>query len=85
MVNDPGFMEDVKSWCKTTGNILVSLDKEGKTITAVIKKNNVRIVVCSMSLDVMGLKMEELIDGVEETGVISYLDAANQSVVNLFI
>lgn len=49
------------------------------------RKNNVRLVACTMSMDVMGLKKEELIDGVEETGVVGYLDAANQSAVNLFI
>ena len=48
-------------------------------------KNNVRLVVCTMSMDVMGLRKEELIDGVEESGVVGYLDAADKSAVNLFI
>lgn len=48
-------------------------------------KNGVKMVVCTMSMDLMGIKKEELIDGVEFGGVVSYLDAAEQSDVNLFI
>jgi NADPH-dependent 2,4-dienoyl-CoA reductase/sulfur reductase-like enzyme/peroxiredoxin family protein/TusA-related sulfurtransferase/rhodanese-related sulfurtransferase len=49
------------------------------------QKNGVRLVACTMSMDVMGIKKEELIDGVEEAGVAGYLDNANNSAVNLFI
>ncbi|MCX7970524.1 MAG: FAD-dependent oxidoreductase [Negativicutes bacterium] len=45
----------------------------------------VRLVVCQMSMEVMGLKAEELIDGVEVGGVASYIAAAEQSDLNLFI
>lgn len=45
----------------------------------------VRIMACQMSMDVMGIKREELIDGVEVGGVASYLAAAEQGNVNLFI
>jgi peroxiredoxin family protein/TusA-related sulfurtransferase len=45
----------------------------------------VRLVACSMSMDLMGIKREELIDGVEEAGVASYLDTAEAGTVNLFI
>ncbi|MEJ8555253.1 CoA-disulfide reductase [Tepidibacter sp. Z1-5] len=45
----------------------------------------VKIVACSMSMDVMGLKEEEFIDGVEIGGVASYLGAAEDSGLNLFI
>lgn len=47
--------------------------------------NGVRIVACTMSMDVMGIKREELIDGVEIGGVAAYLGAADDSNVNLFI
>lgn len=49
------------------------------------KKNGIRLVACNMSMDVMGIKKEELIDGVEIGGVASYLGAAEESNVNLFI
>ncbi len=49
------------------------------------KKAGVRLVACSMSMDLMGIKKEELIDGVEEGGVAMYLDKAGAGNVNLFI
>lgn len=45
----------------------------------------VKLVACSMSMDVMGIKKEELIDGVEIGGVATYLNEANSSGLNLFI
>ena len=45
----------------------------------------VKIVACSMSMDVMGIRPEELIDGVEIGGVGTYLGDAEESDVNLFI
>ncbi len=45
----------------------------------------VRLVACSMSMDVMGIRAEELTDGVELGGVAMYLDQAEQGNVNLFI
>jgi peroxiredoxin family protein len=45
----------------------------------------VKIVACTMSMDVMGITKEELIDGVEFAGVASYLGEADQANVNLFI
>jgi NADPH-dependent 2,4-dienoyl-CoA reductase/sulfur reductase-like enzyme/peroxiredoxin family protein/rhodanese-related sulfurtransferase/TusA-related sulfurtransferase len=49
------------------------------------RRAGVRLVACSMSMDLMGLKREELIDGVEEGGVATYLDHAEAGTVNLFI
>lgn len=45
----------------------------------------VKILACSMSMDVMGIKKEELIDGVEIAGVATYLGEADEANVNLFI
>ena len=47
--------------------------------------NGVKLVACTMSMDVMGIKEEELIDGVEFAGVASYLGDAYDSQINLFI
>lgn len=49
------------------------------------KANGVKLVACTMSMDVMGITKEELIDGVELAGVASYLADAEKSNVNLFI
>ncbi|MDD3027512.1 MAG: DsrE/DsrF/DrsH-like family protein [Erysipelotrichaceae bacterium] len=48
-------------------------------------KLNVKFVACAMSLDLMGIKEEELLDGVEVAGVASYLAAADESNIDLFI
>ncbi|RPI63290.1 MAG: pyridine nucleotide-disulfide oxidoreductase, partial [Planctomycetaceae bacterium] len=45
----------------------------------------VKFVACTMSMDLMGIKREELIDGVEEGGVAMYLNQAQRGTVNLFI
>ncbi len=45
----------------------------------------VKFIACSMSMDVMGIKPEELIDGVEIGGVATYLGSADEANVNLFI
>lgn len=45
----------------------------------------VRIVACSMSMEAMGIRQEELIDGVEIGGVADFLGEANKTPVNLFV
>lgn len=72
----------------------------GKMIRGIMKKKNiasleelieqaqangVKLVACSMSMDVMGIKEEELIDGVEMGGVAYMLGEAEQSNMSLFI
>ena len=47
--------------------------------------NGVEIVACQMSMDVMGIQKEELIDGIKIGGVGYYLGEAETSNVNLFI
>lgn len=54
-------------------------------LIAKAQQNNVRMVACAMSMDLMGIKKEELLDGVEEGGVAVYLDQAEAAGVNLFI
>ncbi|MCR4695094.1 MAG: FAD-dependent oxidoreductase [Pseudobutyrivibrio sp.] len=49
------------------------------------KAAGVKIMACSMSMDVMGIKEEELVDGVEIVGVGTYLGAASDCKINLFI
>ena len=55
------------------------------TLMASARAAGVKLVVCSMSMDVMGIKREELIDGLEVGGVASFLGAADESNVTLFI
>ena len=63
-------------------------DKNIDSLETMMKKameNGVKIIACSMSMDVMGIHPEELIDGVEIGGVGTYLGDAEESDVNLFI
>ena len=47
--------------------------------------NGVEFIACQMSMDVMGIKREELIDEVSVGGVAAYMERAEKSCVNLFI
>lgn len=63
-------------------------DKNVDSLEELIRKamkNGVKIIACTMSMEVMGIKAEELIDGVELGGVGAYLGDAEESNVNLFI
>lgn len=63
-------------------------DKNVDSLEILMKKaidNGVRLVACTMSMDIMGITKDELIDGVEFGGVASYLADAEDSNVNLFI
>ena len=54
-------------------------------LISLAQANGVKLVACTMSMDIMGITKEELIDGVELAGVASYLGDAEESNVNLFI
>ena len=56
-----------------------------ETLISKAMQSGVKIIACTMSMDVMGIKPEELIDGVELGGVGTYLGHAEESNVNLFI
>ncbi|MFB9325139.1 DsrE/DsrF/DrsH-like family protein [Paenibacillus aurantiacus] len=71
-----------------------------KMIKHVIKKHNaltlpqlielaqeqgVKLVACTMTMDLLGLRREELIDELELGGVATYLGEASEGNVNLFI
>jgi len=47
--------------------------------------SGVRVLACQMSMDLMGIKEEELLDGVELAGVATFLGSAELSDTNLFI
>ncbi|MBS4174495.1 DsrE/DsrF/DrsH-like family protein [Bacillus sp. FJAT-49736] len=71
-----------------------------KMIKGVIKKHNaltlpqliemaheqeVKLVACTMTMDLLGLQKEELLDNIEYAGVAAYLADAQDGNVNLFI
>lgn len=63
-------------------------DKNVSSLEELIKAaidNGVEVVACQMSMDLLGLKKEELIEGIKLGGVGYYLGEAEDSNVNLFI
>ena len=54
-------------------------------LIASAREQGVKMVACTMSMDVMGFCPEELVDGIEFAGVGSYLGEADEANVNLFI
>jgi peroxiredoxin family protein len=49
------------------------------------QEQGVRLVACTMTMDLLGLQEEELMDGIEYAGVAAYLGDATEAKVNLFI
>lgn len=56
-----------------------------ETLLETALANGVKMVACNMSMDLMGIKEEELISGVDFGGVATYLGQAQDANVNLFI
>ena len=62
--------------------------KNISTLNELIKQaqnQGIKFIACKMSMDVMGIKEEELIDHVEIAGVAKYIAESNNSNSNLFI
>ncbi|OQB95945.1 MAG: Coenzyme A disulfide reductase [Spirochaetes bacterium ADurb.Bin110] len=56
-----------------------------ETMMAQARQAGVHFIACQMSMDIMGVKREELLDGVVVGGVATYMGAASEGNVNLFI
>jgi peroxiredoxin family protein len=54
-------------------------------LLALARELGVKLVACTMSMDVMGVAKEELVDGVELGGAATFLGEASRSRVSLFI
>ncbi|MFZ2621989.1 MAG: DsrE/DsrF/DrsH-like family protein, partial [Trichococcus flocculiformis] len=49
------------------------------------QKMGVKMVACTMSMDIMGIKEEEIIEGVDFGGVAAYIGDTMDANLNLFI
>src|SRR5699024_556248 len=49
------------------------------------QEQDIKLVACTMTMDLLGLQKEELLDDVEYAGVGAYLGDAEDGNVNLFI
>ncbi|MGO5013782.1 DsrE/DsrF/DrsH-like family protein [Niallia sp. Sow4_A1] len=49
------------------------------------REQDIKLVACTMTMDLLGLQKEELLDNIEYAGVAAYLGDAEDGNVNLFI
>ncbi|MCK1983519.1 MULTISPECIES: DsrE/DsrF/DrsH-like family protein [Peribacillus] len=49
------------------------------------QEQDIKLIACTMTMDLLGLQQEELLDGIEYAGVAAYLAEAEDGNVNLFI
>ncbi|MFB9758858.1 DsrE/DsrF/DrsH-like family protein [Ectobacillus funiculus] len=49
------------------------------------QEQDVKLIACTMTMDLLGLQKEELLDNIEYAGVAAYLAEAEDGSVNLFI
>ncbi|WP_432816119.1 DsrE/DsrF/DrsH-like family protein [Ureibacillus chungkukjangi] len=58
------------------------------TLTQLVEmaqEQDIKLVTCTMTMDLLGLQKEELLDGIHYAGVAAYLADAEEGNVNLFI
>jgi peroxiredoxin family protein len=51
----------------------------------ICKEGGVKLLGCQMSMDVMGIKKEQLVDGVETAGAGTFLGYASEAAITLFV
>lgn len=78
------------NWMGAGASMLKAMLKEKNIVSAaelldLAKDAGVRLIACSMTMQVMGLKAEELSDGIEIAGAASYLEDACKSGCTMFI
>jgi peroxiredoxin family protein len=54
-------------------------------LLALAQEAGVKLIACQMTMDVMGVKQSDIIDGVEFGGAATWLDEAADSQINLFV
>lgn len=73
------------------GSIMMKWVMKNKNISTLselitqAQKNGIKFIACNMSMDIIGITKEELIDGVEIGGVAKYIAENNNANSNLFI
>jgi len=55
------------------------------TLLDLAKESGIKLIACQMTMDVMGVKQSDIIDGVEFGGAAMWLDSAADAQINLFI
>ena len=55
------------------------------TLLELAKESGIKLIACQMTMDVMGYKQSDIIDGVEFGGAATWMDLAAEADINLFI
>ncbi len=79
-MNMLGFGSKLMKWVMKNKNI-----SNLNELIQTAQKSGIKFIACNMSMDVMGIKEEELIEGVEIAGVAKYIAESNGANSNLFI
>lgn len=69
----------MKDWMKKGGAPTIP------DLLEMARENGVRLIACQMSLDILGIKQEDLIDGLEFAGAGTFLDYAADADITLFV
>ncbi len=69
----------MKNWIKKA-NVATIPD-----LLDICREGDVRLIGCQMTMDLMGVRKEELIDGIEVGGAATFLEYASEADVSLFI
>jgi peroxiredoxin family protein len=56
-----------------------------KELLAMAKESGVKLVACQMTMDVLGMKQKDLIDGIEYGGLATFIEYGMGSTISLFI
>ena len=88
IVNTCGFIDEAVA--ESLDAIGEALAENGKVIVtgclgAKAGESGASLVACQMSMELMGIRREELIDGIQVGGVAAYLEASEHADNNLFI
>lgn len=54
-------------------------------LLALARESGVKLIACQMTMDVMGVKQSDIVEGVEFGGAATWMDVAADSQVNLFV
>ncbi len=69
----------MKDWMKKGGVPTIP------DLVDIAKESGVKLIACQMTLDVLGIKKEDLIDGLEYAGAGTFLDYAADADITLFV
>jgi peroxiredoxin family protein len=69
----------MKDWMKKGGVPTIP------DLVEMAKESGVKLIACQMTLDVLGIKKEDLIDGLEFAGAGAFLDYAADADITLFV